>query len=182
MRSALGLMLLMAVAAPAAAQDGPRFDVSGGYSWLRETQADQTFHGWLASSVVYVNPWLGILGEVGQNYKSLDPEPGLEIRFNELSYMGGVRLCGYESAIAAYIQVAAGGVRSHTSISDATVSEDLSVTKFALQPGAGLDIYFGRHVGVRFGGDYRRVFVNEMGVEGINEWRLHAGILIRGGR
>ena len=185
MRSAFAMAVLMmaAVAAPAAAQNARRFEVSGGYSWLRETQADQTFNGWVASGAVYVNRWLGIVGDFGQHFEGIDPEPGLEVRFNELSYMGGVRFAGASNrAVSAFAQVAAGGVRFHSSIRDSTVDESQSVTKFALQPGGGVDVFFSRNVGVRAGGDYRRVFVNEMGIDGINEWRFHVGLVIRGGR
>jgi opacity protein-like surface antigen len=173
MRAVLAVLFVVCLAAPAAAQ-GPRFDVSGGYSVLRDTEIDQNFNGWVASVSGNLNPWFGVVGEVGGNYKSETFET-IDVDLSMYSFMGGARFTSRANpAIAPFAQVLAGGVRLGASFA----GESDSQTKFALQPGAGLDIWFAPYVGLRVGGDYRHIFLEED--EGPDEFRFHVGIVIAG--
>jgi hypothetical protein len=180
MRPLLVLACVIGLAAPAAAQNTSQFDVSGGYSLLRDNEAEENFHGWLASATGYVTPWLGIVGELGRNSKTIRPpaELGtdLELKANVLAYAGGVKFAGGAgSNVRPFAQVLAGGARFDATLAEMSETE----THFMLQPGVGVDMFFGRHFGVRVGGDYRRVFIDEEDIDGVNEFRFHIGVVIR---
>jgi len=63
--------LVLCLSFPAFAQQTPAVDVSGSYSFLRDQEVEQNFHGWLVSVAGNMNDWFGIVGEVGGNYKTV---------------------------------------------------------------------------------------------------------------
>jgi hypothetical protein len=188
--SVLTAVLTLAMAVPAFAQLAPAYDVSVGYSLLRDEElADldlaETLHGWLASVGFNFNRWLGIVGEVGGNYGTFDVEPPIEgfgpfeIDLKVLSYMGGPRFASHASpSFTPYGQFLFGVARGSVEFLD----ESESSSEFAIQPGGGLDIWVIPDIGIRVGGDFRRIFFDEIeGDGGANEFRFHVGIVIRGG-
>lgn len=168
-------VLVLCVSWPAIAQEAPAVEVGGGYSLVQDQDVDENFHGWVASLGVNLTRWIGLVGEVGRNYKTLrccDAEADLSLH----SYMGGARVAVRRSSVVPFVQVLAGGAR----LSASAFGETAGQTKFALQPGGGLDVWLGRNVGVRVGADYRRVFLEDG--EGLNQFRLHAGVVLGLGR
>lgn len=162
-------------AVPALAQDAPAFDVSGGYSLVRDGDVEETFHGWLASATGYVTPWFGITGEVGGNYKGIEVL-GADVDLSVHSFMAGPRLTVRSSAgVTPFAQLLVGAAR----LSGDVLGIGDSSTEFALQPGGGVDIWLSSRAGIRVGADYRRVFVED---DGINEFRFHVGVVVSGGR
>jgi hypothetical protein len=158
------------------AQDLPAFDVSGSYSFLRDQEVEENFHGWLASITGNVNRWLGITGEFGGNYKTLDVS-GSDVRVSVHSFLGGPRFVGRANPkITPFAQILLGAARASESHADEDELDD-STTEFALQPGGGVDVWLRPNVGLRVGGDYRRIFTED---EGTNEFRFHVGIVFTG--
>lgn len=184
-------VLMVATAVPAFAQQGlaPAYDVSVGYSLLRdqdlaEQDLAESLHGWLASVGINFNRWLGVVGEVGGNYKTFEFEPpsaGVEpdINLSVLSFMGGPRFASHASpSFTPYGQFLLGVARGSVEFMD----ESESSSEFAIQPGGGIDIWMIPDIGIRVGADYRRIFIDDLEDDGgANEFRFHVGIVIRGG-
>jgi Outer membrane protein beta-barrel domain len=189
--SVLTAVLTLAMAVPAFAQQAPAYDVSVGYSLLRDDElADldlaETLHGWLASVGVNFNRWFGVVGEVGGNYGTIEFEPlpefpvgPVEIDLKVVSFMGGPRFASHASpSFTPYGQFLFGVARGTVEFLD----ESESSSEFAIQPGGGIDIWVIPDIGIRVGADYRRIFIDDIeDGGGSNEFRFHVGIVIRGG-
>jgi hypothetical protein len=174
---AVALLLLLCSAAPSFAQDAPAFDVSAGYSFLRVAEVDDNFHGWLASGSVNVMPWLGVVGDVGVNSKHLDD---WEITATFRSLTVGPRLVFRTKArITPFAQFLVGHWRRRVR-SDA--GETGWYPGLLFQPGGGVDFPLRRRAGIRIGGDYRRITPEYEYADALHEFRIHAGIVVSGGR
>jgi len=176
MRATIGVAaLLVCLSVPAFAQDTvPAVDIGGGYSFLRDQDLEENFHGWVASVAGNLNRWMGVVGEVGGNYKTENIL--VDVDFSVHSFMGGVRFSARQAGgVTPFGQILLGGVRGSVS----ALGESESSTEFAIQPGAGVDIWLRPRFGIRVGGDYRRIFVSEEDDgEDSNEYRFYAGVVL----
>jgi opacity protein-like surface antigen len=173
MRHALIAVFLAATAGNAYAQETPAFDVSGGYSFLRDQSVEENFHGWVASATGNFSPLFGITGEIGGNYKTVQIL-GTDLNFSVHSYMAGPRFTARGSAgFTPFAQLLVGAARASGSV----LGFSASGTEFAMQPGGGVDFWLQPNVGIRAGGDYRRIFAEE----GADEFRFHFDIVLAGG-
>lgn len=179
---ALVAFLLLGVVAPVSAQT-PAFEVSAGYSWLDDDEIEEVLGGWVASATGNVNRWLGITGEVGGNYKTLELADILrpfqvvfyDADFGVVSFMAGPRFVTRRSRrLTSFFQLLGGGVRGSMTTS---LGESETLTEFAMQGGVGLDVWITRNVGVQLAADVRRIFSEEPG----NEKRITLGIVVSGG-
>ncbi|MDH4065296.1 MAG: porin family protein [Acidobacteriota bacterium] len=186
MRTALSVAALaLCLSLPASAQDiTPAVDVSGGYSFLRHQERDevggeatgQNFHGWVASVAGNLTRWLGLVGEVGGNYKTLGFD-GTDVSFSVHSFMGGMRFSARPPGhITPFGQFLVGAVRG--SVSALGVSG--STTEFGAQGGGGVDFWIRPKFGIRVGADYRRIFPKEE--KGLDEFRFYAGVVVGAGQ
>jgi hypothetical protein len=180
MRVALMVAVLaVAVSAPAMAQDTPSVEIGLGYSYLRDSEIDESLPlGWYADIAGNVSPWLGLVAEVGGNYKTIDSGIGdetFDVKLSVHTAMGGLRVTHRGDSANFYLQVLAGAARATVKFMD----ESDSVTDFALQPGVGIELGTGGSAGVRIGGDYRRVFSEG---QATNQWRATAAIVFRVGQ
>jgi hypothetical protein len=168
---AIGLMLFLS--APALAQqDTPKWDVSGGYSLLRDSE--ETLHGWLFSYTGNINPMFGIIGEVGGNYWS-ESAFGVDTSFNIYTYMVGAKVNSRQNAsVTPFGQILFGGARGSFSVEGFDDSE----TKFAIQYSGGADIWMRPNVGVRVGVGAVSIFFED---ETANDFRFNVGIVYSGG-
>jgi hypothetical protein len=164
--------LLLGLSAPALAQDTPKWDVSGGYSFLRDSE--ENLHGWLFSYTGNLNDVFGITGEVGGNY-STQQVFGTDIDLSVHAYMVGPRFHSRQNAkVTPFGQVLFGAARAAASV----LGESDSETKFAIQYGGGADIWMRPNTGIRFGVDGRSIFIED---ETANEFRFNIGIVYSGG-
>ena len=174
----LAVLLLLAVGAPAMAQDTPGVEISAGYAYMRDKELDENFPlGWYADIAGNVSPWLGLVGEVGGSYKTVNFED-VDLKLSVHTLMGGVRLARRGDSATAYVQVLAGAARA--SISGGGESD--SNTDFAVQPGVGVDIRVSDGMAVRIGGDFRRIYGESdpgFGRQHSDEWRFIAGLVFR---
>jgi hypothetical protein len=160
---------------PAYAEDTPAVDVAGGYSFGRDHDIEENFHGWLAAVTGNFNPWFGITGEVGGNSKKYQVL-GSDATLSLYSFMVGPRITARGSSAATpFFQFLVGAVRGSGSF----LGSSESSTELALQPGGGVDVWFTSNAGLRVGGDYRRVLATDAG---FNEFRFHVGLVFAGGR
>jgi opacity protein-like surface antigen len=156
--------------------DIPKVEIGAGYQYLYDKEADQGTSfpaGWVASLNGNVNDWLGLMAEFSGSYKS-ERDSGFQVKKSVYAFMGGLRFAKYVPRGAAFFQMLAGGARLKASAEAPGVSIEDSTTKFAIQPGIGLDGRLTDHLRIRIGGDYRLIFTD---VEKTNEWRAHAGFV-----
>ena len=163
-------MTLGVAARPAIAQETPRAEIGAGYSAMRDSDADEWFPvGWAADVAVNPSSWFGIVGEAGGHYKTIDFD-GFEVDLQVHTFMGGARFTGRGTPrITPFGQVLAGVARESF--------DGISQNVFALQPGAGLNLYFTDNVGARVQADFRGLYDKDEG-DWVGEARLSLGALI----
>lgn len=169
-----GFLVVMGVMAPrhAAAQG---VDFAAGYSFLHDNELSENLpRGLFASLGVGVNSWLALVGEVASNRKDYDAlvdDVELKVDF----YGAGVRFNGRSGRARPYGQLLVGATRGRISF----LGESESGSQFTWQPGAGVDAYFSRSVGMRFG-------INGRFIQGDDatskEVQVIVGLVFGGGR
>ena len=155
-----GLLVLVLVlgqfVTPASAQE-VGVELSGGYQLIslepgHDTQTLRT--GWYIDFAGSLTRTFAIVGQVGGNYRSRDLL-GNELRFSMHEFMGGIRASSRANAsIVPFAQALVGAVRANLSLS----GEGVSVTKFALEFGGGVNWRLTQRIGIRVGADYLRIF------------------------
>jgi hypothetical protein len=149
--ASLALLLIGILTNPGAAQaaDGPRYQVAAGYAFLHDEDiSDNLSRGWVASVAGNIKSWLGLVGEVGGNYRTLSVV-GDPPRLTVYGFMGGPRFTvrAYPR-LAPFAQVLVGAVLASSGVGDWDAD-------FAYQPGGGISLHLKPRVGVRLEGDYR---------------------------
>jgi hypothetical protein len=143
-------LLLLALTTPAAAQDR-RGDVAVGVGILHDSTAQETFPtGWLFATTGNVTRMLGIVSEVGGNYKTVDVS-GTDVNLRVHSFLGGLRFMNRTEKAVPFAQFLVGAVNGQASVLGASDSS----TDLAFQPGGGVDIMMSEKIGIRLQGDYR---------------------------
>ena len=189
-----GGAIVLVLALPAAAQNVPRAEVSGGYQFLNvssEGESEAFGKGWYADIAGNLNRYLGIVFEVGGNYKSITRTETFDgatataaADFHAHEFMGGARFSARPNpTIVPYAEFLAGGVSASVKVSGtasfegrvASFSDEDSATDFALQMGGGVNFPFNDRVGVHVAVDYLRIFAEDSGA---NVFRFAAGILL----
>jgi outer membrane protein with beta-barrel domain len=169
-------VLLVFLASPAFAQ-APRAEISGGYSFLRDQDLNMNFNGWVGSVTGNFNRWFGVEGEAGGNYKTTQVL-GSDINMSVHSFVAGPRFTartGEGLEITPFAHVLVGAAHGTASF----LGTGASTTNALFQPGGGIDYWLRPKVGIRFGGDYRRLFAEGGGA---NEFRFHIGVILGLGR
>ena len=169
---------LMGVVVPAAAQETPAFEVSGGYSFLNDFTDDISLPvGWYASVSGNVNDWFGIVGDIGANYTT-ETVLGIDIDLTVTSFLFGPKFSGRPNErITVFFQSLVGAARLKGSAAAGGVSVTATSTDLALQEGGGIDIKVAESVSIRVGGDYRIIISDTTGVSNSNEFRLTTGVV-----
>lgn len=192
---ALCLAVLGVAAAPVSAQTVPKVEVSGGYQFLNlaaEGRNESMPAGWYADVAGNLTPMLGLVFQVGGNYKTIDESISLggvtatvtaDTRVHE--FLGGVRLnLRSNPAIVPFAQFLAGAIHGSADVSASatlpgippiSISEDVSGTNFGLGAGGGVNFALTQAVGLRVGADYLHAFEDDGGG---NLFRFHVGIVI----
>ena len=112
------------------AQDYPKEEILGGYSYLR-SQGDN-FNGWNASAAGNANDWFGIKADFSGYYKS-----GLKAH----TFMFGPQFSfRKEERVTPFVHTLFGGTH---------VSDGGSDTAFSMALGGGIDVKAAEHVAVR---------------------------------
>jgi opacity protein-like surface antigen len=175
----LPLLLASGLAIPAAAraQDVPRVEVFGGYSYMRI--ADESFHGWEASLTYNLSGALALEGDVSGHYSGASGTDS-----SRLSFLAGPRLCWRSSSVTPFVHVLVGGVRTSSGVTVFDVSISASDTSLGGAVGGGLELKLGSRWSARLQGDY--VLVRAEGASGENETsgdpRVSLGAVLRFGR
>jgi opacity protein-like surface antigen len=185
----------MGAAVPAFAQSAPKAEVSAGYQFLNFSNDDQNESlpkGWYFDVVGNVSPVLGVVFQIGGNYKTFEESFSIggitstataDLKVHE--FLGGMRLNARSgSEIVPYGQVLVGAINASVEVSSSTTipgtapisfnTED-SGTDFCLELGAGVNLGLTDALGLRVGADYLRVWEEDAGG---NLFRFHVGIVI----
>ncbi|HEY9461612.1 MAG TPA: outer membrane beta-barrel protein [Vicinamibacterales bacterium] len=185
-------VVFLAVAVPATAQTTPRTEISGGYQFLSfavEGQDNESMpKGWYADVAGNLTPMIGVVFQVGGNYKTFNESitvGGLTLAASaDLKvhlFLGGIRINARQnSAFVPYGQVLVGAANSSVDLTGTipgvpSFSQEESVTNFTLELGGGVNFGLTDNTGVRFGVDYLRAFADE---DDVNAFRFHVGVVI----
>jgi opacity protein-like surface antigen len=195
----LGLCLaVLSLAIPASAQTFPRTEISGGYQFVTfsvegpngEDENESIPKGWYFEVAGNLNPMLGVVFQVGGNYKTFEESVTVgggtfateaDLRVHE--FLGGLRLSARDNPkLVPYGQLLVGGINGSFELTATSTipgipgfSTEDSSTNFALVFGGGVNVGFTERTGIRFGVDYLRIFEEDAGS---NVFRFHTGIVI----
>ncbi len=171
--------MLLCMAAPATAQEKVTGDIAGSYSLLYDKDLSDAGLGawmpvgWVVAGAVHLTSVVSVVGEVGGNYKTITIE-GIDVSTNVYSFMGGVRFGSRANPkMVPFGQVLIGGARAGGSTEAFGTNVGASTTGFAIQPGAGVDVFVAPNIAVRIQGDYRLV---RSGGANSSEFRIAGGV------
>ena len=181
-------LLVIGLPAPVLAQNRPVSIAGGGYAFMRDYRVKENFPaGWFATAARDITSWLTGVGEVAGTYKMLD------VTFDSTKYttttrlhtfMGGARHSWRMNGFTPFGQVLVGVAHETGGTTIFRPSIGTAETKFALQPGGGVDISLTDRFGVRLAADYRRIFADRENSDpkDNNEFRTAVGVIVGFGR
>ncbi len=136
--------LFLAFSVSAMAQDHPKAEIFGGYSYVRANDQGTgvNFNGGSGSIAVNVNNWLGVVGDFGGYHHS---ETGVSL--NIISYMFGPKLAFRSNErVTPFVQALFGGAHASASLSGTGTGTE---NAFAMAVGGGIDVKATQHVAIR---------------------------------
>jgi opacity protein-like surface antigen len=172
-KSFLVICLVGLAAFTTSAQDVPKAEVFGGYSW-----AGGNFHGWDSSITGNVNKCFGVTADFSGQYGS---ERGtVLVKQDAHSFLFGPRITLRHKKYSPFAYALFGATRFHESATIAGQKLSASDTGFSSAVGVGLDVTVNDRVAIRaFQIDYFRP--NFYG-EAHNRDRVAVGVVFRMGR
>jgi opacity protein-like surface antigen len=176
--------LALLLPASALAQDTPKAEVFGGYSYLRgDGDGDPGFnlHGWNASVAGNLNKWFGLVLDFSGHYGGQSVTINTtRVRFdaNSHSYLAGPRFSyrGNEK-MTPFFHALFGGVRAHGEGSLGSTNFSVTDTAFGMALGGGLDVKVHDKIAIRLiQADY---LLTRFDSSNQNNARVSAGIVFR---
>jgi hypothetical protein len=199
--SVLLCVIVLGFSLPAAAQDVPFLEISGGYNYLKSkitsfsgrdvppasmntVSFTNGFYGDLAIYTPAPNKMLAIVGQMSKNSKTV---AGNEA--NQRGFMGGVRLNSRAiPRVVLFGQALFGGTNSKFgNVPPSVIARGLDewTVFYTMQLGGGVNIMTSNRVGVRLGADFLQVHGKHDSTvlnKGFNEIRFAAGIVLPFGK
>ncbi|MBZ5660892.1 MAG: porin family protein [Acidobacteriia bacterium] len=174
----LGLVCLASVGA--AAQDVPRVDLFGGYSYVHTgpgvSASAFNANGGVGSVALNLTSWAGLVGEVGGIHATTIGNTSVSA--TALTFLAGPKIAFFQrSSLSPFVQALAGVVRTDPGFNQTPNTH----YTFAFSPGAGLDWNATHHFGIRLGQvDYllTRIPTSTNQVNW-NNFRYSAGVVFR---
>lgn len=182
----------LCIAIPVSAQTTPKTELSAGYQFMNfyvDGENESLPKGWYFDVAGNLTPILGIVFQVGGNYKTFDESftigtfnlsANADVKVHE--FLGGVRVnARSKPAFVPFGQILVGAINGSVELTTtstipgvpSTIEED-SGTNFVLELGGGVNFGLSDSVGLRVGADYLRVFEEDAGG---NLFRFHIGIV-----
>ena len=166
--------MLLGCAMAAAAQDAPKAELFGGYSYMHSSLSGAGFNFNGGSGSIAVNPtdWFGIVGDFGAYHSG-----SFGIGTTTMSYLVGPRFSYRKNeTFTPYVHALFGG--AHVTAGFGGVSG--SDSAFAMAVGGGLDAKVSKHVAIRVAQvDYVLTKFNDGGDNRQNSVRVSTGIVYR---
>jgi outer membrane protein OmpA-like peptidoglycan-associated protein len=168
-------LLLCISSVMAIAQEFPRAEIFGGYSYFRcDTQGDDVccnLNGWNASAAINANKYFGVVADFGGYYGTIDSDVDLRIH----SVMIGPKFTLRSERVTPFAQALFGYVHPNVKSGGVTDTEN----DFGMSFGGGLDINVSDHISVRpIQVEY---FPVKSGGDFLNNLRYSAGIVFKAG-
>lgn len=172
-RALCSMCLVFLALVPAMAQEIPKAEVFGGYSW-----SGGNFHGWNTSVTGNITKRLGIVADFSGHYGS---ELGLvRVDQHAHSFLFGPRISFRGKRLTPFAYSLFGATRFAESAVISGQRLSAVSTGFSLAIGGGLDVKVNERVAIRaFQLDYFRPIVND---EPNNRGRLAFGVVLRLGK
>ena len=171
MRAECGILVLVlaAVAAPAAAADPPAAELFAGYSYTKN--GDESLNGGDVSLAIRLTRWIAAEADVSAHYGS-----SLGTHDSRLFFMGGPRFAYRGAGFTVFTHYLAGGARTESGLSVLGVDITQTRTDFAMAFGGGVDAALSDRWAVRAQADYALVRADGATEK---EPRLSAGFVYR---
>ena len=159
----------LAVCGTAAAETLHAWEVSAGYTAMRDTNDHLTFKaGWSIATAVSINRWLALAVDLDRQTASVPTFDGGSFSFASRAALGGLRASGRIGVLKEFVQVLTGPVVAKGAVFGVTDTSHHT----ALQPGLGVDVALGRRWSARGQIDARFL-------DSGREARLGAGLVYR---
>ena len=163
------LIFLGAAAAAQEENEHPRYEIFGGYSFLR-AGGDSNLHGWNAALTYNLNRWAGLKVDADGHYLS---ESGVSVSQHEV--MAGPQFSLRNKPVTLFTHALVG--TSYLSVGGG--GESGSAKAFALALGGGVDLNVSKRVAFRVvQADY---LLTHFGSQNQNNYRAATGIVFRFG-
>ncbi len=187
----LTTLLVICLSLPAIAQEAPKAELFGGYSYLRARPGEGIdsvgAHGFNTSLAGNVTRNIGLVAEFSRfaktetfNLGDLLNQPGLGTagaKIRTSTYLFGPRFTLRTGSAEPFVHVLLGGTRGSFEASVAGLSQKFSDNEFAVAVGGGLDVKVHDNFAIRVGQlDYLRT---NLAGEGLNNLRYSVGVVIR---
>jgi hypothetical protein len=164
---------VVCLASSSFAQDVPRFEIGAGASFLRDP-SNLNRYGWLGSFGTNINRWFAVKGEVAGHYSkgsgtvhSVLAGPQFNLRRDGARVTPWLHfLVGAQREEEFFVFTGVG-----------TGSSFIYRTRWAVQPGGGLDVSLNSKVSLRFGVDYVRAVRDRL--RDSDYYRLHSGFVFK---
>jgi opacity protein-like surface antigen len=175
----LGLFLVISSAA--IAQDAPKVEVFGGYSYLRINPGSGfsgiNLNGWNASVAGNFNRWLGVKADFSGNYGSPSitfPGPTtISVNTKVHNFLFGPQISARRDRFTVFGHALFGG----THVNGSTFGVSASDTGFGMAFGGGLDVKVHDHFALRLGqADY---LLTRISGDNQHNFRYSAGVVLR---
>ena len=176
-------VVVLGIGLPAAAQDVPKGEVSGGYQFISVKSPGEDAEnfpvGWYFDVAGNVTDAVAIVGQFSGNYKTIEDPIDGDFDLKIHPYMVGIRGSSRRNEkVVPFGQVLVGGVSLKASQGSLSASE----TDLAVQVGGGVNVMGNSKVGVRLGVDYLRVFGKSdgelTGGDDANVFRFVVGVVV----
>jgi hypothetical protein len=171
MRADCGILVLVlaALAAPAAAAHPPAAELFAGYSYTKN--GDESLNGGDVSLAIRLTRWIAAEADVSAHYGS-----SLGTHESRVFFMGGPRFAYRGAGFTVFTHYLAGGARTGSGLSVLGVDITQTRTDFAMAFGGGVDAALSDRWAVRAQADY--ALIRADGATG-KEPRLSAGLVYR---
>ena len=163
-----GLMLFLPLVA--SAQETPKAEAFGGYSYLRGGDGEN-LNGWNGSIVGNLNRWLGIKADFNGDYGHVDIG-GIRVRDSVYSYTFGPQFSIRKNdKVTPFVHTLFGGAHIRGNALGVTATGN----GFAMFLGGGLDVKISKSFAIRaFQADYN---LDHISGSNLNNFRLSTGIV-----
>lgn len=172
--------LLLMLPLVAQAQEAPKAEIFGGYSYLRADDDDGglDLHGWNASAAVNFKKWAGIAADFSGHYDTATLSPGVRADLSAYLFLVGPRFTYREhKVLQPFGHVLLGAARSYVSTRTTIGKVTIDDSAFAMAVGGGLDAKIIDNLAIRlFQADYVLTRFND---DSQHNFRLSTGLVLR---
>ena len=165
----LSAAFFLLTSVPALAQDTPKAEVFGGYSFVPDAGIEQVLHGWNASVNGNINRWLGLKADFSGHYTAGN---GLKVKLHVLTFGPQLSYRKKDKVVPFFHALFGGGWASA-----GYQHVEYSRTAFAMNIGGGLDWIAHKNCAVRV--IQVDLLVTRFGPDASIDPRISAGIVFR---